>query len=427
MAHYSRVQVVQGIRNGTSFDRTDLRNLSFDGATLTEGKFRRADMEGANLANCNLEKADLTSANLRDAYMAGANLEGASLQKADLEGADLQGANLQNADLSRANLEGASLEKAKLSGARLTSAQMEQANLGGAVLVGADLTGVDLREAYIGGAKFLQAKLRHARMDGVRLEEADLTEAIMIEADLRHAKGQGANFSRAILERALMDNASLIEADFTEADLRGANMRNANVRGAKMTGAMMAGVETTPEMFDQIEAEWLDFSSKTNRVKVEGKEAAEYYRKLKSGGIPTLPAVDSATQTASQTETSDAPPKRHFGEGDVLRNAALEFGEKSVVEIESRFENCQIVLQDGAQLTLGPHGTLEDCSITGAGEIVLQGSFVQKDSQPSIVGPKRLIVMKTGSLTGCVEQHAQLTQFGLEKGCSLNMKIIRAS
>ncbi len=423
MAHYSRVQVVQGIRNGTSFDRTDLRNLSFDGATLTEGKFRRADMEGANLANCNLEKADLTSANLRDAYMAGANLEGASLAKADLEGADLQGANLQNADLSRANLEGASLEKAKLSGAKLTSAQMEQANLGGAVLVGADLTGVDLREAYIGGAKFLQAKLRHARMDGVRLEEADLTEAIMIEADLRHAKGQGANFSRAILERALLDNASLIDADFTEADLRGANLRNANVRGAKMTGAMLAGVETTPEMFDQVDAEWLDFSSKTNRVKIEGKEAAEYYRKLKSGSLPAQPVVE----TESETTTSDAPPKRHFGEGDVLRNAALEFGEKSVVEIESRFENCQIVLQDGAQLTLGTHGTLEDCSISGAGEIVLQGSFVQKDSKPSIVGPKRLIVMKTGSLTGCVEQHAQLTQFGLEKGCSLNMKIIRAS
>ena len=424
MAHYSRVQVVQGIRNGTSFDRTDLRNLSFDGATLAGGKFRRADLEGANLANCNLEKADLTSANLRDAYMAGANLEGASLQKADLEGADLQGANLQNADLSRANLEGASLEKANLNGARLTSAQMEQVNLGGAVLVGADLTSVDLREAYIGGAKFLQAKLRHARMDGVQMEEADLTEAIMVEVDLRHAKGQGVNFSRAILERALLDNASLIDADFTEADLRGANMRNANVRGAKMNGAMLAGVETTPEMFEQVVADWIDFSSKTNRVKIDGKDAAEYYRKLKSGKAPAAQAAD---QAEPRTETGDAPPKRYFGKGDVLRNAALEFGKESVVEIESRFENCQIVLREGAQLTLGPNGTLADCSISGAGEIVLQGCFHQKNTKPSIVGPKRLIVKKTGSVTGCVEQHAQLTQFGLEKGCNLNMKIIRAS
>ena len=30
MAHYSRVQVVQGIRNGTSFDRTDLLPPSID-------------------------------------------------------------------------------------------------------------------------------------------------------------------------------------------------------------------------------------------------------------------------------------------------------------------------------------------------------------------------------------------------------------
>jgi uncharacterized protein YjbI with pentapeptide repeats len=379
-------------------------------------------MEGANLANCNLEKADLTSANLRDAYLAGANLEGASLQKADLEGADLQGANLQNADLSRANMEGASLEKAKLSGARLESAQLEQTNLGGATLVGADLTGVDLRDAYIGGAKFLQAKLRHARMDNVKLEEADLTEAIMVEADLRHAKGQGVNFCRAILERALLDNASLAEADFTEADLRGASMRNVSIRGAKMTGTMLAGIETSPETFEQVTADWVDFSSKTNRAKVEGAELVDYYRKLRSGDVPLAAPVPE--QPAAPSE---GPRKRHFGEGDVLRNAALEFGEKSVVEIESRFENCEIVLREGAQLTLGPSGTLADCSIQGAGEIVLQGVFVHENAKPSIIGPKRLIVRRTGSLTGCVQQHAQLTQFGLEKGCNLNLKIIRAS
>ena len=69
MAHYSRVQVVQGIRNGTSFDRTDLRNLSFDGATLKEGKFRRADLEGANLEGIRLPEAELSGADLRGTDM----------------------------------------------------------------------------------------------------------------------------------------------------------------------------------------------------------------------------------------------------------------------------------------------------------------------------------------------------------------------
>jgi len=310
-----------------------------------------------------------------------------------------------------------------MNGARLSSAQLEQANLGGALLVGADLTGADLREAYIGGARFLQAKLRHVRMDNVRLEEADLTEAIMVEADLRQAKGQGANFSRAILERALLDNASLPGADFTEADLRGSSMRGTKIFEAKLTGAKLAGVETTPDVFAGVIADWVDFSSRTSRIKVEGADLMEHIKQLKTGAAtPTAAVAVPKTAPAAPAD----PAKRLFGEGDVLRNAALEFGAKSVVEIESRFENCSIQVQEGTQLTLGPHGTLEGCRITGGGEIVLQGSFVHEDAGPSILGPRRLVVARTGSLNGCVEQHPQLTQFGLEKGCCLNLRIVRA-
>ena len=85
-------------------------------------------------------------------------------------------------------------------------------------------------------------------------------------------------------------------------------------------------------------------------------------------GAPIVPQemLESFQGAASSAERM----KRFFGKGDVLRNASLEFGEASVVEIQSRFENCEIVLVEGAQLTIGVDGVLESCRISGPGEIV---------------------------------------------------------
>ncbi len=375
---YSPDQVIEEIRGGTSFDRADLRNLDFDRASLDAGKFRRADLEAANLAGCSLRRADLTGANLRDAFLEGANLEGASLLKADLEGAVLKGANLQDADLSHANLEGADLETAKLSGARLASAQLGQANLGGAELHGANLSSADLREACLSRAGLAQSDLRHACLEKCLLEEADLTRA----------------------------------------DLRDASLRDALPDGASLTGARLAGLEATPDVFAAVEAEWLDFSTRIAEVKVSGDELVAYLTRLQSG--------DAAVGAVATPIPADRA-RRFFGEGDVLRNAALEFGGQSVVEVESRFVNCSIRLKEGARLTVGPKGILEGCRIKGPGEIVVYGTFVREGKEPGIVGPRRLIVKDSGYLVGCVRQHPERTQFGLERGCRLRLKIVAAS
>jgi uncharacterized protein YjbI with pentapeptide repeats len=375
MADYSRQQVLDKISRGESLERADLRDASLSQAQLENANLRRADMEGANLEGSNFRNANLSNANLRDAYLAGAVFEGANLQKSDLEGANLDGARLQKADLSRANLEGASLQGAQLSGARLNFAQLELANLGGAILDGVQLANADLREAYLGGAKLIRADLRYAQLQKANLEEADLTDA----------------------------------------DLRDSNLKNANLAGATLTGAKLYGIEADPEQLRSVIAEWADFSVFADgETKCPGGLLAERYKLMKNGSIPPGEAVPLPSDSG----------KRFFGPGDVLRYAMLEFGSKSHVEIESRFENCQISLSAGAVLTLGRQGVLQGCQVVGYGEIVINGEFKENEKGPGIVGAKRLIVGKNGVVTASVQQPPQLTEFGFEHGCQLQLKIL---
>ncbi len=373
MADYSREEVLDKSNKGESLERADLRNIELNQAQLENANLRRADLEGVNLEESNLRNAVLSNANLRDSYLVNANLEGANLQKADLEGAKLNGANLQRADLSRANLEGASLEGSNLAGARLNFAQLELANLGGAVLEGAQLANADLREAYLGGAKFCKANLRNARMEQVNLEEADLTDA----------------------------------------DLRDSNLKNANLAGVTMTGAKLYGFEVDIDRLGAVIAEWVDFSEfGDGRTKCPGASLVEQYGQMKNGSAVSKSPAPSPDQG-----------KRFFGPGDVLRNATLEFGEKSLVEIESRFENCSIGLAAGAILKLGKHGVLQGCQIVGFGEIVIHGEFRENGKSPGFVGPKRLIVGKHGVVSSSVQQPPELTEFFFEHGCRLQLKI----
>jgi len=98
-----------------------------------------------------------------------------------------------------------------------------------------------------------------------------------------------------------------------------------------------------------------------------------------------------------------------------------------LVEIESRFEKCSITLGNDAQLTIGPNGVLNGCNIAGSGEIIIHGCFSENGSSPSIVGTKRLIVGKNGSVFGTLQQPPELTEFGFERGCTLRLKIIKST
>ena len=371
MADYSREAVLDRSKQGESLERADLRDLVLSNANLENANLRRADLEGVNFEEANLRNANLMNANLRDAYLANADLEDAYLQKADLEGANLEGANLQNADLSRANLEGARLERANLCGARLNYAQMEAANLGGAILENVRLANADLREAYLGGANLTKADLNDANLEKANLEEANLAGA----------------------------------------DLRYANLRSAKLSATVITGVKLHGCELDVENLVEVVAEWVDFSPSGSGERCLGSSLAEQYRTMKNNA-----STDSGASSLDQG-------KRFFGQGDVMRNASLEFGDRSYVEIESRFENCSIGLGAGAVLKLGRHGVLQGCQVIGFGDVEIQGEFRESGRSPGIVGARRVTVRKDGVLFGSIQQPPTMTEFEFEQGCVLQLRI----
>ncbi|HEX6730901.1 MAG TPA: pentapeptide repeat-containing protein, partial [Pyrinomonadaceae bacterium] len=263
-------------------------------------------------------------------------------------------------------------EGVNLTGARLTFAQLEQANLGRATLERVEFVNADLRDAYLGGSNLTNANLKNAQMENANFEEANLTEV----------------------------------------DFRNAKLRGAKLTGTTMTGVKLYGCELDVDRLVHVVAEWVDFSEFADgRSRCSGELFAEQYQQMKKAG--------ASSPTAQTTEQG----KRFFGRGDVLRNAALEFGDKSQVEIESRFENCSISLGSGAVLKLGKHGVLQGCQIVGFGEIDIAGEFRENGKSPGIVGPKRIIVRKDGVVSGSVQQPPTMTEFAFENGCHLQLKI----
>src|SRR5262249_52754164 len=151
-------------------------------------------------------------------------------------------------------------------------------------------------------------------------------------------------------------------ADLTDADLRQANLAGAKLGGATLTGAKVAGIAAAGAVFVGLVAEWVDDSREGDGSKrVSGGDVLA----LLTGPAPAAPPPPPVRGDAV----------RYFGQGDVLRNATLEFGEGIKVQIESRFEHCSIGLGRGAELTVGKSGVLAQCHIEGAGNIVLHGRF----------------------------------------------------
>jgi hypothetical protein len=160
----------------------------------------------------------------------------------------------------------------------------------------------------------------------------------------------------------------------------------------------------------------VDFSTETDEIRVEGDRIVDHFNAMASG---------TAVYTAPVSKSSGDRRQRFFGEGDVLRNATLEFGENSVVDIQSRFEKCKIKLVEGSRLTVGPEGVLQDCHISGPGDVIVRGKFKQDESTPSIVGPRTLFVGETGQMHCAIKQHVERTRFGFEEGCEMQVRILK--
>jgi uncharacterized protein YjbI with pentapeptide repeats len=372
MAELTKDELITRFNHGESLERADLSDMELEGVSLVGANLSRADLSGANLAGADLSDATLTNASLPEAFLQGAKLVGAHLRSADLDGANLSGTDLSGADLSRANLEGANLEGAVLGKARLQYALLADTNLGKADLGGANLRSCDLSDAYLGGARLASVDLRKATLDGANLEEADL-----------------------------------IEADLRSCDLHAV----ASLEGALLEGAKVFGLSITPQQLATALVDWWDVGRDGDGTEREEGEAVGSFL---NGGAPAA-AVAAPAPPAT-------PGARFFGEGDVLKNAELEFSADSSVEVRGHFENCAITLGAKAELRVGAGGLLRDCRITGEGVVLVYGRLLNR-AENSAVTARVFVVGAGGTAVGTVQQPAGKTRFGFEPGCVLRLSI----
>jgi hypothetical protein len=106
-----------------------------------------------------------------------------------------------------------------------------------------------------------------------------------------------------------------------------------------------------------------------------------------------------------------------------MRNAELDFQDGVSIEIESRFEHCNIRLGHDTELVVGEKGILEDCTITG-GRLRVLGQFKELRS-PGLDGPSEFSVSAKGRVSATLAQAKQGTQFAFERGCRLRLKIVK--
>jgi uncharacterized protein YjbI with pentapeptide repeats len=241
------------------------------------------------------------------------------------------------------------------------------------------------------------------------LSDGDFTRAVFTDASLTEARANGAKLGAATLHKTDLTKANLSNAELSQADMRRARLTGAILNGACLTGAKVAGLVGTGAPLVDVQAAFLDASP-------EGDDAA----RVSDGEVAFL----LSGFRSGEIRPSSAKLRRYFGQGDVLRDARLEFDEGARVEIDSLFENCSIRLGKGTELVVGRSGILSHCEIAGGGDITVHGQFFERAS-PGILGARILRVTSRGAMVASVEQTDTPTQFAFERGCRLRVKILK--
>ena len=206
----------------------------------------------------------------------------------------------------------------------------------------------------------------------------------------------------ADLREADLTGANLTGVDFSNADLRRAIVADADLTKSTLTGAKIHGLDTGGDFPEDISVEWADAGPKA-----DGRHLLDIRQ------VRRMLAAPEASPSGKQ--------RRFFGQGDVLRNAELDFREGATVHIESAFENCAIHLSADSELVLGDKGSMKDCTISG-GRLTIHGRFEQGE-QPGLVEPQRLVVSSTGVVASTLKQPQAPTEFAFERGCRLRIEI----
>jgi hypothetical protein len=273
-----------------------------------------------------------------------------------------------------------------------------------ALLQQADLSDADLSDAQLNLANLTGADLSNASLNSANLQGAVCDEATLDDADLSGANLAQTSLVSVSMQRCDLDGAILTSAKLRAVDARHANFVNATLEGTELSEAKLGKATFVAAKITDIRAEWVDAS-------------------VGGDGSERIASADVMLYLLGTTREQQ-PTVRYFGKGDILRDATLEFGARSKIHIDSRFENCTIALGDGAELVIGDPGVLRDCQITGSGEITIHGCFFERQS-PGIAGARSVIVSSRGAMAGAVEQAHESTTFAFQPGCRLRVKILR--
>jgi uncharacterized protein YjbI with pentapeptide repeats len=210
-----------------------LENVVLVHADLRKADFSGARMDGAILSESRLDEADfrcgtlpvgmprnrlytnIKCANLKNATFDRASLFGANFENADLEGASFREAKLQDVNFKSARMDGTNFRYAILVGADFTDARLNGATLDNSISRGvafrrSKLVGTSFRNSNLSGANFASADLDgilffRSNLDGAHFENASLRGAMILRSNLRNAYFSDNRWEHAVLQDEVVD------------------------------------------------------------------------------------------------------------------------------------------------------------------------------------------------------------------------------
>lgn len=133
------------------------------------------------------ENMDCTGADLRDvrwddARLSSGRFDGADLRGASLRGAELENASFDDASLVKADLSNASMVNGSFRGTSMLQARLDHARLINCDFIDADLSDGSLRAAEVVNTGFTDSNLSRADLQGAQLTNSDFISARLDEA-----------------------------------------------------------------------------------------------------------------------------------------------------------------------------------------------------------------------------------------------------
>ena len=183
---YATASYRAGNLQGIELSRNDLANWDFSQQDLTGANLSNSNLTGANLSGATIRGVDFSNPNpgqLTEAQLRSTN----SFQRGDLRDVTFKDGHLDDWDFTGQDLAGASFYAASLIGAHMGQANLPDTDFYDATMNGANLSSTNLSRSRLLYAELANANLTGADLTGAILQSAILTGAVLSNATLAWA------------------------------------------------------------------------------------------------------------------------------------------------------------------------------------------------------------------------------------------------